>query len=121
MKAIISILLIITISVRSFLPIIDYMINYKYITTVLCINKNRPELLCNGICYIKKELAKTEQNTDNEVLKLKLLDLFVTNKIFEFEIREFIENIDNQLITNECSFFPQKFYVKFFHPPMWKF
>ena len=52
---------------------------------------------------------------------LKYNNLFVTNKIFEFEIREFIENIDNQLITNECSFFPQKFYVKFFHPPMWKF
>ena len=30
------------------LPVIDYIVNYEYITKVLCINKAKPKLQCNG-------------------------------------------------------------------------
>ncbi len=38
--------------------IVDYQANYEYITEVLCENKERPELNCNGTCYLHKELSK---------------------------------------------------------------
>lgn len=118
MKILTSILLILTISVRSFLPLIDYVINYDYITIQFCENRNKPELLCNGICYIKKELAKTEQNTDNQHLKLDVLEEFIPDKSFEFRVKENLEFFENYIVSNHCLFALQEFYAKIFHPPL---
>jgi hypothetical protein len=43
----------------------DYYINIKNITLELCINKARPELHCNGKCYLKKKL-ESEQKQQQE-------------------------------------------------------
>ena len=37
------------------------MVNYEYITTVLCENKDKPKLQCNGKCHLMKELAKAAE------------------------------------------------------------
>ncbi|MFD2942397.1 hypothetical protein [Flavobacterium notoginsengisoli] len=47
---------------RPAFPFLDYMVNYHYIATELCENKNAPELHCNGKCHLKKELAKNYKN-----------------------------------------------------------
>ncbi len=46
-------------------PVVDYVSNYEYIITVLCENKDKPELECNGKCYLTKQLAKEAQDTEN--------------------------------------------------------
>jgi hypothetical protein len=59
----------------------DYAINYDYISKVLCINKDKPELKCNGKCHLMKELAKLQKMTNPFLIKAKfksLADLFVT-------------------------------------------
>ena len=43
-------------------PILDFVINYEAIQE-RCENKNKPELECNGSCHLKKELAKTAEDT----------------------------------------------------------
>ncbi|MGL4582131.1 MAG: hypothetical protein ACRCVU_04010 [Flavobacterium sp.] len=42
-------------------PILDFAINYDAIQE-LCVNKDKPELGCNGSCHLKNELAKTAQD-----------------------------------------------------------
>lgn len=49
--------------VRPVLPIIEYYANYDYIATVLCENRDKPYLECNGKCYLEKQLK--EINHDN--------------------------------------------------------
>ena len=44
--------------VRPIVPVIGYAINYNYIASVLCINKQKPKLDCNGKCFLIKQLAK---------------------------------------------------------------
>ena len=39
-------------------PIIDYFINYDYIATQLCKNKNKPILACHGKCFVALEIQK---------------------------------------------------------------
>jgi hypothetical protein len=39
-------------------PMIDYAVNYKYISEELCVNKDKPEMHCNGKCHLKKEIKK---------------------------------------------------------------
>lgn len=40
---------------------VDYVVNYEYISKVLCENKAKPELECNGKCQLMKELAKAAE------------------------------------------------------------
>jgi hypothetical protein len=43
------------------LPVVNYMANYKYITKVLCVNKAKPQMHCNGKCQLMKDLAKAAE------------------------------------------------------------
>lgn len=46
---------------KLYLPYVNYCINYKYISTVLCENKNKPEMHCNGKCHLKKTIKQAEE------------------------------------------------------------
>jgi hypothetical protein len=41
-----------------------YNFNRESITSRHCENKDRPEMRCNGKCYLKKQLKKLNQNGD---------------------------------------------------------
>lgn len=60
MKQLLSIVLLSVFAasiIRPVLPFLEYIIDYDYIVEVLCINKEEPELQCNGKCHLKKQLA----------------------------------------------------------------
>lgn len=62
----IALLCIITLPVmHKVFTIADYVIHQEYIAEVLCINKEEPELKCNGKCHLAKELNKSE-NSEKE-------------------------------------------------------
>ncbi len=44
--------------VKPVLPVLEYVMNYEYISKVLCINKDKPKMHCNGKCHLMQELAK---------------------------------------------------------------
>lgn len=47
-------------------PLAEYVIYYDYIRTNLCENRDRPQMNCNGSCYLSKQLAKeSRQNEEN--------------------------------------------------------
>lgn len=52
--------------VKPLWPVAEYIINYDYIVTNRCENKNRSQLQCDGKCYLAKMLAKENgQQEDN--------------------------------------------------------
>ncbi|MEY2922536.1 hypothetical protein [Flavobacterium sp.] len=55
------IIVALTLFLKPVFPVIDYLVNYKYISTVLCENKDKPKLNCCGKCHLKKELAKASE------------------------------------------------------------
>lgn len=63
--------------------IIYWKANQAYITATLCENKDKPEMNCNGKCYLNKQLKKADDTENdkksipNAILKLKSVDLFV--------------------------------------------
>jgi len=63
--------------------IIYWKANQAYITETLCENKDKPQLHCNGKCYLNKQLKKADdtesdnKSIPNAILKLKSVDLFV--------------------------------------------
>lgn len=46
---------------RIYQPYLEYQLNYEYISTVLCINKAKPELECHGKCHLQDQLKKTAE------------------------------------------------------------
>jgi hypothetical protein len=45
---------------------VNFRINQREITRMECENKNRPELHCNGKCYLAKQLQKAEEQLDEK-------------------------------------------------------
>lgn len=55
------------------MPLIEYQTNKEYIASVLCENRNKPEMACNGKCYLNKKIEKS-QNHDSHDHSLPQID-----------------------------------------------
>lgn len=66
------------------MPLVEYAVNYAYVSEVLCINKNKPESNCHGKCYLGKEIANemNDNAPQNKSLasNLKIEVLFINNE-----------------------------------------
>lgn len=63
--SILIILLQFNILVKPFAPYIEYVINYDYISKVLCINQDKPEMKCDGKCHLKKQINKSAEESND--------------------------------------------------------
>ena len=72
MKKLSTILLFFIIFFQSFTPLliqINYVLNKAYIASVLCENKEKPALKCQGKCYLAKQLKEQQQKEELPGLK----------------------------------------------------
>lgn len=74
-------------------PVVEYIVNYDYIAKVLCENKAKPALKCNGKCHLMKQLAKESESEK---------PLFPNKKAPQVVEVLFYQNIDFQC----CNVFP---------------
>ena len=44
----------------------SFKMNERFISSVLCENKNRPEMHCNGRCILIKKLKQAEENEQKQ-------------------------------------------------------
>ncbi|MBE9598348.1 hypothetical protein IM797_03490 [Pedobacter sp. MC2016-24] len=86
----ISILLLLSLISSNFANLFvfaGFELNQKYIAAELCINKNRPELHCNGKCYLMKKLKQAqdkEQKQERQSQKTQIQDaVVVTPMVFK--------------------------------------
>lgn len=104
-------------------PLVDYAVNYDYITTVLCENKAKPILQCNGKCHLMKELAKASANDDKPLSSDKkqsantLNDLFVEN-LFDFSFQTFESATNTVCNDSYTNLYAQLNPHTIFHPPI---
>lgn len=80
MKRGLSIILIFVMGLQSFYPLAIYSYYYAnqgYVASVLCENKEKPQLKCKGKCFVKKQLDKTEKEENKEKKTSKGAETFV--------------------------------------------
>lgn len=81
-RAIVFFLLIITLlpTVSQWGTIAYFQLNRDYIAKVLCQNRKRPQLNCNGKCYLARKLKQQQDKQDKETTKrvesIPVLQLF---------------------------------------------
>lgn len=104
------------------LPVIDYVVNYEYITKVLCVNKAKPKLQCNGKCHLMKELAKTSESqtpiSSNKKIASHELEVLFFEEIKSFNIRYIYFDKNQFLSTNYSDLYSYLNSDSVFRPPI---
>ncbi len=106
---------------KPILPVMDYVFNYEYIVKELCENKAKPEMQCNGKCYLMKEMAKTSEN-DNPVSSDKKashheFEVLYLTAIGNYDIVGLQEPISSEVNADYSNLYFLEKTVSFFHPP----
>ncbi|MCJ8152505.1 hypothetical protein MKJ01_01870 [Chryseobacterium sp. SSA4.19] len=119
MKFFISIFIIFTIALRPVMPLINYAVNYDYIVKNLCENRNIPQSTCKGKCYVEKELAKTEkQSNTNQNIKITGLDVFLSNEVLSFTDKMSSDHVIQNSVSDHNDFYKSDYFSRIFHPPL---
>ena len=97
--------------------VLDYQINKDYIVQFLCINKSKPELNCQGHCYLQKQLKKAEQPVNQSTEHILKSDLthfvqpyFTCSFIQLAEVKIYYSGLLTRLTSKHLS--------PIFHPPL---
>ena len=124
-KKITGAILLITITFKMLMaPLIfaDYELRKDFIIKNYCVNKSRPEMHCDGKCYLAKQLEKAEQEdqkqaTGNFISKLLSFESEIKTNLFTdfFLKKTFLIKENPNFIYAE--FLSSKNAFSFFHPP----
>ncbi|WP_228434801.1 hypothetical protein [Chryseobacterium defluvii] len=107
------------IAIRPVLPLVSYVVNYEYIVKNLCENRSKPESTCKGKCYVKKELAKTEKQSNTaQPLKLSVLDIFLSGEALPFLNQTILNDFNNTPGSEYLNWHISEYSAKIFHPPL---
>lgn len=101
---------------RPIAPFVEYAINYDYISKVLCINKDKPEMHCNGKCQLMKKLEQQKEE-DKKALCVSMRDYpigFIKFLSIDKKKTFFIKKTTHFKYSQEYSYL---FTHSVFHPP----
>jgi hypothetical protein len=115
-------LLALVILLKPVFPVVDYVVNYEYITKVLCVNKDKPKMKCNGKCHLMKELAKTSESetpiSSNKKITTQELEVLFFEKINFIQITSIYFDEKQQLNANYSNTYSYLDSVSVFRPPV---
>lgn len=103
---------------------VDFKINQDFIAKVLCINKETPELQCNGKCQLAKELKKVDTPTERNAPAQKIEELKL--EYFAPKTKNLYQSRRIKLVTSKNIFFKEQLKISLFseaifHPPKTSF
>ncbi len=107
---------------KPILPVAEYIINYDYITKVLCINKAQPKLQCNGKCHLMKELAKASENekpisSDKKDNTKQEVEVLFYHEIKPLLTEQIYFSVAKKISDNYSNFYFHNGIYSVFHPP----
>ena len=122
MKQLFSILfifIILTQSVSKIWIVFSFNINHDFIVKYLCEKKDEPKNECDGKCWLKKELAKTDGINSDQVPSTKI-ELPELNCICQEELWKLKENLPNESLSLKSysnQIYISDYNADIFHPP----
>ncbi|HSZ25654.1 MAG TPA: hypothetical protein VK766_08060 [Cytophagaceae bacterium] len=95
-----------------------YEFNKAYIAAHYCENRAKPEMHCNGKCYLAKKI-RTQENQESKIplLRKEIKEITLFFSSFDFSLSPascFIRSLQNALYVVKHYVSP---YFKHFHPP----
>lgn len=103
-------------------PVVEYVVNYEYISEVLCENKDKPKMHCNGKCHLMKELAKASENekpiSSDKKIASQEFDILFIEEIQVLKIASFCFCENQKHNSNYSNFYFHLNSASVFHPPI---
>ena len=115
-----SLVLIIALSFQCFikLGIIGYYnLNITYIIKELCENKSKPELKCNGKCYLKKKMTEADKSEKESKEIIKQVEFPVIIPQNQLLLNAEYVVFENPL-TEITDLYSHNINTRIFHPPL---
>jgi len=115
------VIIALTLFLKPIFPVIEYVVNYDYISKVLCVNIYKPVLECNGKCHLKKELAK-EADANKPITPDKKVNTSQVEVLFcmlmpTFEMPSGFNLVLSQTNTHYANYYDFATLNSVFHPP----
>lgn len=106
------------------IPFVEYAFNYNYISTVLCVNKDKPKMQCNGKCHLAKMIAETSDDTTQDGVPTARLDVvFIPLYFQEVTVIHFStaihQSVKNKILSYTKNTYACSFIDNLFKPPIW--
>ena len=103
---------------------IEFKINQDFIAEVLCINKDKPMLNCNGKCFLAQKLKKAEEQEKKQTPanKKERLELVYYQNKSSVDCTIYSDLFVSKLNTAHVNkFYEFRFIADIFHPPKLNF
>jgi hypothetical protein len=114
-------IILIALILKPILPVVDYIVNYEYISKVLCVNKAKPMMHCNGKCHLMKELAKAAETENPKSSDKKqntpIQEVLFFKEIKSFSIVSFSFSTENKINSSYLELYSYLNTNSVFHPP----
>ncbi|HSD08746.1 hypothetical protein [Flavobacterium sp.] len=108
--------------IKPIFPVVEYVVNYDYISKVLCENKAKPMMHCNGKCHLMKELAKASDaenpKSSDKKTTTQQIEVLYFEEIKSFKINTFYTSNKEKANQNYSNLY---FYLDsdaVFRPPI---
>ncbi|NRD20475.1 hypothetical protein HNV08_10490 [Winogradskyella eckloniae] len=101
--------------------VLYYQLNIDYIIETYCINKDQPELQCNGKCHLAKQLSAVDNTDDEGQAIISLFDSFFpvfTGTFITIDIKNFKLYYNKQKIGAYSQNYAYHFEYVHFKPPI---
>ena len=104
--------------IKPAIPYLDYMVRKSYIIEKFCINKDKPEMACNGKCHLTENVKNNESPAESDRIPVNQK----TWKIPEFLVSSLQEHLVFQdqitMHTSIIYYYDYQFSDSVFHPPV---
>lgn len=122
MKQYVVLFVALTMLVKPLWPVAEYILNYDYIVNVLCENKDKPQLHCDGKCYLAKLLAKESEKNDKNPFGENRTNTEIQPIVFFQDLlkMEFVVDLPNTALDNFKTsqvWISALFTLDILHPP----
>lgn len=102
---------------RPIVPLVEYLVNQDYIAEFLCINKDRPQLNCDGKCYLAKKLNEQDEKKRKNIPKINLENHFHIAGKNHFTIQNFYPIVGKEYNFYHGPGITSTYVNDIFHPP----
>lgn len=93
----------------------EYMLNQEYIARVLCVNKTKPEMGCNGQCHLMKQMEKETKKEQNGNAVKDKYEVVIAAIHLQSAPQPYLTSL--KIFTAYRSGFPVDPLTAVFHPP----
>ncbi|MFV5691382.1 hypothetical protein ACM55K_05085 [Flavobacterium sp. LT1R49] len=118
----IAFIIVLFLFLKPLFPVLEYAVNYEYISKVLCVNKAKPMMHCNGKCHLMKELAKAQEeekqtpsNKKNTTFDTVDIILDIKN---DFSLLVYNGNTKTTIHSKYSNLYSHLNLYSIFHPPI---